>query len=240
MAPPEDNGWERSAAAWIASQGDRGDFTRQFVLDPVMLARIADRGFARALDIGCGEGRFVRMMAQQGIAAIGIDPTSALIEEARRRDPAGDYRIGDAERLDLADGCVDLVVSYLSLIDIERFEAAIAEMSRVLAPGGSLMIANLNSWNTAGADRDWIRDADGNRLFYPVDRYLSEHAVRVAWRGIDIINWHRPMHLYMKALIGAGLRLVFFDEPAPNGGDPETVAAYRRAPYAHVMEWRKD
>ncbi len=239
MAAPKNIGWERSAAAWIASQGAHGDFTRQYVLDPVMTARIAGRGFVTALDIGCGEGRFVRMMAQHGIAAIGIDPTPGLIEEARRRDPTGDYRIGHAEALDIAEASVDLVVSYLSLIDIEQMQAAIAEMARVLKPGGTLLIANLNGFNTAGADRGWIRNWLGQRVYYPLDRYLEVRGNPVSWKGIAIVNWHRPMSSYMKALLGNGLRLVFFDEPAPVGGDAEKAEVYRRAPYAHVMEWYK-
>ncbi|MEO0603052.1 MAG: class I SAM-dependent methyltransferase, partial [Myxococcota bacterium] len=46
-----------------------------------------------ALDIGCGEGRFCRMMQAKGLTTIGIDPTEDLIEAARSRDPAGTYQI---------------------------------------------------------------------------------------------------------------------------------------------------
>src|SRR5262245_40806950 len=46
--------WNQSAGAWIADQGERGDFSRAFVLDKVMLERIEGRGFAAALDVGCG------------------------------------------------------------------------------------------------------------------------------------------------------------------------------------------
>jgi 2-polyprenyl-3-methyl-5-hydroxy-6-metoxy-1,4-benzoquinol methylase len=46
-----------------------------------MTARIAGRGFATALDVGCGEGRFCRMMQTAGIATVGIDPTPARSNE---------------------------------------------------------------------------------------------------------------------------------------------------------------
>jgi SAM-dependent methyltransferase len=45
--------------------------------------------------IGCGEGRFCRMMEEIGIRIIGIDLAESLIEHARERDPDGDYSIGD-------------------------------------------------------------------------------------------------------------------------------------------------
>jgi len=215
--------------------GDTGDFGRASVLDRPMLERVGDGRFATALDVGCGEGRFCRMLTGRGIRAVGIDPTEALIDEARRRDPTGDYRIGRAERLDFPDASFDLVVSYLSLIDIPDLSPAIAEMARVLRPGGSLLIANLTSFNTA-AQRSF-----GARLgLRPVvDHYLVERAEWVSWRGIRVQNWHRPLATYMGLLLGAGLELKHFDEPSPHAGDPLRIARYRRAPWFLIMEWRK-
>jgi SAM-dependent methyltransferase len=139
------NGWERSAQAWIASMGEQGDWARQHVLDPVMLGRVARDGYRSALDVGCGEGRFCRMLQASGIGTIGIDPTHSLLEQAKRRDPAGDYRLGSAEALPFEAASFDLVVSYLTLVDITDFRAAIREMYRVLKPAGSLLIANLTA-----------------------------------------------------------------------------------------------
>lgn len=232
--------WERSAAAWIASQGEAGDFARRHVLDAPMLARIADRGFQNALDIGCGEGRFCRMIAPHVGRAVGIDPSPSLIAEAARRDPGGDYLVGYAEALDMANGAFDLVISYLSLIDIEHIEPAIAEMARVLAPGGTLLIANLNGFNTANDGQGWRRDWRGTPRDFMIDNYLTERPVRAAWRGIDVINWHRPMSTYMTLLIDAGLRLTMFAEPAPTSGDRDKADRYRRVPQAHIMEWQRD
>jgi len=229
------NGWEESAAAWIADMGEGGDFTRSAVTDAPVLARIDGRGHRTALDVGCGEGRFCRMLRARGIAAVGIDPTEALLAEARRRDPDGDYRLGRAEALPFVDGSFDLVVSYLTLIDIDDITAAIAEMARVLRPGGDLLIVNLNGFATAGS---WDR-SDPARLRFVMDRYLDERAEWVSWRGIRIRNWHRPLSSYMALLIAQGLTLTYFDEPAPNSGDPERQERYRRMPYCHVMEWRK-
>jgi len=66
-----DDGWEQSAGAWIASIGDKGDWGREHVLDPVMLERISAGQFERALDVGCGEGRFCRLLKAKGILFLG-------------------------------------------------------------------------------------------------------------------------------------------------------------------------
>jgi SAM-dependent methyltransferase len=232
-------GWNESAEAWIAALGERGDWGREHVLDAAMLSRVENRGFHFALDVGCGEGRFCRLLRQRGIDAIGIDPTPALVEEARRRDPHGQYRIGKAERLEFENDRFDLVVSYLTLIDIADFRVAIREMARVLQVGGSLLIANLTSFTSACATEGWIRDGYGRGVYYSVDRYLDEFAQWVAWQGIRIENWHRPLGAYMTELLDQGLVLRFFQEPGPTGGDPERVSLYRRAPWFVVMEWTK-
>ena len=233
------DGWDESASAWIAEMGTDGDFGRQFVLDPPMTARVRSRGFRRALDVGCGEGRFCRIVEPLGIKTVGIDPTEALIRHARQQHPEGDYRIGRAEALDFPDRSFDLVISYLTLIDIPDIRTAIAEMCRVLEPEGTLLIANLTSFNTAGQPDGWVRDADGNPRFR-IDHYMDERADWVHWRGIGVHNWHRPLSAYMSLLLDQGLQLRHFSEPMPvAAADPAKAAWHRRVPYFLIMEWQK-
>ena len=234
------DGWQESAEAWIAAQGEAGDYGRQFVLDAPMMARVRAGSYASALDVGCGEGRFCRQLGAEGVRAVGIDPAPALIDRARVLDPEGEYRIEGAEALGFDDAEFDLVVSYLSLIDIPDAAAAIREMVRVLKPGGTLLIANLTSFNSAGdvSELGWTQMADGRRAF-AMDHYLEERSAWIAWRGIRIVNWHRPLSTYMTLLLEAGLVLRHFAEPVPQGGDPERGAHYRRAPWFMIMEWTR-
>ena len=235
-----DNCWQASADAWIADMGEDGDFGRRYVLDPIMLPRALTRSPKKALDVGCGEGRFCRMLKTHGVDVTGVDPTPALIAAARARDADGAYLEAVAERLPFGDEAFDLVVSYLSLIDIPDIQAAIPEMARVLNPGGALLIANLNSFNTACADIGWVRGSAGQRLYYPIDNYLQQRSMWIEYRGIRIVNHHRSLSTYLRALLDVGLRLAYFDEPAP-GADAPTFEPtnYRRAPWFLVMEWVK-
>jgi hypothetical protein len=50
--------WDESASAWITAMGERGDWGREHVLDPVMLGRVDAQPFKAALDVGCGGAAF--------------------------------------------------------------------------------------------------------------------------------------------------------------------------------------
>jgi SAM-dependent methyltransferase len=234
-----DNGWKASAQAWITDMGEMGDYGRQYVLDAPMTERLRRLGGGRALDVGCGEGRFCRILRREGFDPVGLDPTSELLDAARAKDPEGLYVEGRAEALEFADESFDLVVACLSLIDIEQADLAIAEMSRVLKPGGTLLVANLTGFSSARADDGWQKNLLGRKTHFAIDHYLEARASWQHWRGIRIINWHRPLKDYMQWFLATGLILTHFDEPEPNGGPPERVDSYRRAPWYLIMEWRK-
>ena len=233
------NGWDKSADAWIADMGEHGDWGRRFVLDNVMLTRVKASDCKRALDVGCGEGRFCRKLGELGLAAVGIDPTKKFLDAARRKDPLGNYMVGVGENLPFASGSFDLVVSYLSLIDMEHYSTAISEMNRVLMPGGTLLVANLTSFSTAGKAGGWQRNAFGKNLYFKIDDYFDERSTWESWHGIEVKNWHRPLSAYMQAFLARGLSLTFFDEPTPSGDDSPKAARYRRVPWYVVMEWAK-
>jgi SAM-dependent methyltransferase len=233
--------WEQSAAAWIASLGLQGDHGRAFVLDPAMVPLLAAGNYRYALDVGCGEGRLCRMMSSMGISTIGLDPTPSLIAHARSAHSDGQYVQAPAEAMPFAPQSFDLVVSCLSLIDIPDFKTAIAEMVRVLQPGGTLMIANLTSFNTAGSGEGlgWQSNIIGKTTHFALNNYLDERAEWEAWKGIRVRNHHRPLSAYMTALLGHGLVLQHFDEPVPVGAPQAWSEHYRKMPWFLIMIWHK-
>lgn len=228
-------GWDHCAEAWLSIMGDQGDWGRTAVLDPVMLD-LARAYSGTALDIGCGDGRFVRMLGKLGFRGTGIDPTARLIAAAQEKDPDGDYHVCGGEALPFTDASFDLCVSYLSLVDIEFLEPAIAEAARVTKPGGAFLIANLSSINTAGV---WQRGLTGRVSHYSVDDYMTEHPVQQRWKGMDITNWHRPFSMYFELLLRHGFTLKTFLEPMPQAANIGEKPKFERVPNFIVMLWEK-
>ena len=232
-------GWEASAAAWTRFV-DEGDLNRTYLLDPVMLGLCGEVSGQLVLDVGCGEGRFGRLLQARGAHVVAIDPTPSLIREASARS-LGEVRCARASagQLPFKSGAFDLIVSYVMLVDVPDLVAAISEMARCLRPGGMLAMSNL-SFMSAGDG--WIRDENNLRLHYPVDRYFEERPLELEWQGISIVNWHRPLQAYMQAFLRSGLLLRDFIEPFPPDDslrDDPRYEDWYRAPNFVAMRWQK-
>lgn len=96
----------------------------------------------RVLDVACGTGVVAVTAARAGASVSGLDLSPVLLERARENAAiAGvtiDWREGDAEELPFADGAFDRVLSQFGHIFAPRPEVAVAEMLRVLRPGGTI------------------------------------------------------------------------------------------------------
>lgn len=90
----------------------------------------------RLLDVCCGPGYGAGTADAHGLRAVGIDIAPAMLEEARRRFHAAEFREGDAEDLDFPDGSFEAVICAFGLLHIPDAAKAIAEVFRVLVHGG--------------------------------------------------------------------------------------------------------
>lgn len=207
-----------------------------------MLSLAADVGGLRTLDVGCGEGRFSRMLAERGAVATGIDIVPFLISEAIRLHPEGRYEVCSAESLPFENDSFDLVVSYITLVDIPDIRAAISEMTRVLKPGGNFLVANIVPF-TSACPEAWFSNERGERLHVQVDNYFNEAGQVYRWAGMEIVNFHRPLEAYLSTYLQNGLTLLKYLEPRPSAEDIDrhpTMAVNLRVPYFDVMLWQKN
>jgi SAM-dependent methyltransferase len=232
------NGWDESAQAWIDDMGDDGDWSRRHVLDPYLEPLFTKLPLGRVLDLGCGEGRYCRKLARMGYDVVGIDPTLALVQHTKSVQPNLRVIRGNGEKLPCQSQSFDIVLSYLTLLDIPDFRAAIRESARVLKPGGLFIVANLNDFATS-LPNPWVKDSDGKKIHFAMDNYMVEQAHWVSWRGIKICNWHRPLSAYMAAFLGEELQLVAYDQPPAMGVSDFEAQNYARAPYFVVMVWKR-
>jgi SAM-dependent methyltransferase len=92
------------------------------------------------LDIGCGVGAFLRLVAQRGGLPHGLDASESLIAFARERLPHADLRAGEMEELPWEDDSFDLVTGFNSFFFANDMVAALREAGRVAKPGAPVVI----------------------------------------------------------------------------------------------------
>jgi ubiquinone/menaquinone biosynthesis C-methylase UbiE len=145
------------------------------------------RGPRRVLDVGCGTGLLLRLLADrlpEAAELVGVDAAAGMIAAANSmaNDPRLSFHGGVAENLPFSDETFDLVVSTTSFDHWEDQEAGLSECARVLDRGGRLVLVDLFS--------RWLVPT---MLVGHRDRARTRHRAEILLRaaGFRPIEWHR-------------------------------------------------
>ena len=225
----EDDLWETHAEWWQEGFTDGADpeYTEQIL--PIA-ADLLD-GARRVLDVGAGEGQVARLAAGLGATVVALDPTWAQIAVAAERAGGPACVQAGAALLPFADATFDHVVACLVFEHIAEVDEAIAEVARVLEPGGRFSFF-LNHPLLQTPNSGWIDDQilDPPEQYWRIGDYLVEdETVEEVQKDVFIPFIHRPLHRYVNALADNGLLIEQMLEPAPPPGFLARAAAYESA-----------
>ena len=222
--------WESHAGWWQEGFTEGADPEYEEQILPMAAAHLA--GARRVLDVGCGEGQVARLALAGGAAlAIGVDPTWAQVEVAAERGMGARYARAGAGELPFADHTFDAVVACLVFEHIRDVDHAIAEVARVLAPGGCFLFF-LNHPLLQTPNSGWIDDQilDPPEQYWRIGPYLVEdESIEEVEKDVFIPFIHRPLSRYVNALAANGLLLTRMDEPPPPPGFLARAAEYAAA-----------
>jgi SAM-dependent methyltransferase len=228
--PRPDDLWEAHAGWWQDGFTDGADPEYEEQILPLAAQHVA--GAQRVLDVGCGEGQVARLAMAGGAAtAVGVDPTWAQVEVAAERGGGAAYARAGAAQLPFAEGAFDAVVACLVFEHIRDVDAAVAEVARVLEPGGRFLFF-LNHPLLQTPNSGWIDDQvlDPPEQYWRIGDYLVEdETVEEVEKGVFIPFIHRPLSRYLNALADNGLLLRRMEEPAPPAGFLARAAEYEAA-----------
>jgi ubiquinone/menaquinone biosynthesis C-methylase UbiE len=162
--------WEEQAANWVRWARAPGHDSYWTFHREQFLSSLPPPG-RLTLDVGCGEGRLTRDLRRLGHHAVGIDVAPSMIAAAREADPEGQYVEASAEAMPFEDGAADLVIAFMSLMDMDDMPAAVCEIGRVLEVGTCFVAAVVHPINSSG--RFVPRQGEDDAPFV-IDSYLEQ------------------------------------------------------------------
>lgn len=190
--------------AWSGVARDWADLWGRFS-DPARRAIVAAAGIrpgSRVLDVGCGSGEFLAMLAAIGAEPAGIDPAPRMVEAARAAAPGADVRVGGAESLPWGHRTFDVVTAVNAIQFADDTLEALAEAVRVTMPGGRIALSNWaeGSRNDLDVLERAVAEAAGEELLPDGDlrqeggleQLLAEGGLTVLEAGIVEMPWEVP------------------------------------------------
>lgn len=182
-------------AAWADSYDAPGNVT--VVLEEEIVHALLSElpAVSSVLDAGCGTGRHTAYLAERGHDIVGIDSSPEMLALAAAKVPTARFELAELERIPLPDSSMDAAVCGLVLSHARDIRPAVAELVRVLRPGGRLLVSNPHPFATGLLDwRATVSDSSGTLAVIP--EYPHSHSE------------------YVTAFTAAGLRIAGCYEPA--------------------------
>jgi SAM-dependent methyltransferase len=135
----------------------------------------------RMIEIGFGPGQLIQMLRRRepGLSVAGVDPSELMVERARRRNPTADLQLGAAAAMPFPDGHADIVVAVNNIPMWPDLDAALAEVHRVLRPGGIALFAWHGGHDPRGHQRRLVLSSDRMaEIDQAIRRYFPEVHLR--------------------------------------------------------------
>src|SRR5437868_9111692 len=189
-----------------------------------IVTRLLGPGPGRLLDVGCGGGTNMLACAEAGWWPVGVDVSEDQLRLARER--GCDVLSADAAGLPFEDGRFDAAISVFTHTDVDDFAALVAEIARVLRPGGTLVYLGVHPCFVG--PHAFVHDRDVPDLHPGYRDTGRQWDAPGIWReGLraKVGATHLPLGLFVQTFLDAGLRLERFEEP--QGRDYPHIVALR-------------
>ena len=179
-------------AAWSATYDLPGNALLS-AEEPVVRAMIDAAAPGRALDAACGTGRHTKYLVEKGFETTGIDCSPEMLERARVKVPQARFEPGDLTAIPFAAASFDLALCALALDHADVLRTPVAELARVVRPGGRVIISTFHPINRQFGGAGFYRDADGGRgMVRGPAQTVSDYIMAAVDAGLEIHQCVEP------------------------------------------------
>ncbi|MCU0490063.1 MAG: class I SAM-dependent methyltransferase [Chloroflexaceae bacterium] len=209
------------------------------------LELIGDVRGQQVCDVGCGQGRVTRLVAERGAHMHGVDLSAAMLAVARQHEAATplaiQYTCDDARFLtSMADQMFDGVVSFMAISDMPDLTFVCRAMARVLRPAGWCAVAVTHPCFEA-PHAVWSQTAEGKprrEIVGYFDEGYWESQNSQGLRG-QVGAYHYTLATYFNSFLAAGFRLEHVAEPRYTGAAVEKMPGYGVMPSVLLLRWKR-
>ena len=227
--------WERNAPAWIEMSRAGADRYRDLVNTPGFLDVLPPIDGLRVLDVGCGEGHNTRLLSKRGARLTALDVSETFLRAASEAEASIDHVRADGTSLPFGDGSFDAATAFMSIMDMPDPASTIAEVARVLRPGGWLQFSITHPVSSIPRRR-WIDDDGGERSVLAIGGYFEEGEMVDRWvfgsAPAEMRERHEPFTItWSRRTVSSWINLVIssgftIDHVAEPFADEATAAAH--------------
>jgi SAM-dependent methyltransferase len=180
-----------------------------------MLPDFSDK---RVLDLGCGFGWHCQYAIDHGAKSVmGVDISTKMIDVAKEKTSKEiEYFCKPIEDLEFPPESFDAVISSLTFHYLASFDDILNKVNSWLALGGDFVFSVEHPVYTSSGGRDFVRNENGDGIYFPVDDYYLEGKRETHFLGEDVRKYHRTLTTYLDGLLKAGFEITGVQESKPS------------------------
>ena len=168
----------------------------------------------RVLDVGCGTGRHSAYLVELGHTVTGVDVSPEMLHVARRKTRAARFVEGPMAPLPFDEGQFDGAVCALALSHVANINEPIAELARVVRPGGRLVVSDFHPFMVLLGGQAGFRTTDGTPNFVASHAHLPSRMLDAVGRaGLTVLDCAEPTWTLEAAQLSfPGMSVALYEE----------------------------
>ena len=229
--------WSSFASTYDSIVEETGDKSHSLIINPVVERFLGDLNGKTVLDAGCGNGYWTRRLSRTAKKVIGVDFTRELIVKAQERgNPDNvEFMVGNLENLHFADDTFDTSLLSMVLLDTERLQTVMNEITRVTKVGGSIVMSTTHPCFENPPNTYSLKDEKDEKIGRVVSNYFKSGLVEDNKNNYQ--HFHHTLSDYLNSFAASSLFIEQLEEP--NGAEITHSNEIDHHPYFLIIKLRK-
>lgn len=200
--------WDNGAQDYLVEASEENDVFKREVDTPTFIDLLGDLEGKVVLDIGCGNGDFVKKLSKLAAKVIGLDGSPNMIDAAHKNFPEGNFIVSDLinEDIPMTPSSIDIVTSKMMLMNVKSVKKVGERVYKVLRSGGLYAIDVVHPF------RPILKNLQNSGRYDKYLSYFTETTGSIEFGNKKYSFYYRPISQYINETIASGFKLLEIKE----------------------------